>query len=124
MGKWCYYSSTIIREMTEPSMQLWADDTNNELAIFLSSKYVIRTNQSANYTKVIDESPCMEGYTYDWKHTLSHWVNYHFGNQVTVNFANASTVDNPKSEFVDVQILKYFLEEERRDHEKFWHSTS
>jgi hypothetical protein len=51
-------------------------------------------------------------------------VNYHFGNQVTVNFANASTVDNPKSEFVDVQILKYFLEEERRDHEKFWHSTS
>jgi hypothetical protein len=124
MGKWCYYSSTIIREMTEPSMQLWADDTNNELAIFLSSKYVIRTNQSANYTKVIDESPCMEGYTYDWKHTLSHWVNYHFGNQVTVNFANASTVDNPKSEFVDVQILKYFLEEERRDLEKFWHSTS
>jgi hypothetical protein len=106
MGKWCYYSSAIIREMTEPSMQLWADDTNNELAIFLSSKYVIRTNQSANYTKVIDESPCMEGYTYDWKHTLSHWVNYHFGNQVTVNFANASTVDNPKSEFVDVQILK------------------
>lgn len=97
---------TIIKRMTEPSMQLWTDDTNNEFAIFLNSKYVIRTNQSANYTKVIDESPCMEGYTYDWKHTLSHWVNYHFGNQVTVNITNASTVDNPKSEIVDDQRLK------------------
>lgn len=48
----------------------------------------------------------MEGYTYDWKHTLSHWVNYHFRNQETVNFINVSTVDNPKSEFVDLQILK------------------
>lgn len=55
---------------------------------------------------MIDESPCMQGYTYDWKHTLSHWVNYHFGNQVTVNIANASTVDNPKIEFLDVQSLK------------------
>ena len=92
--------------MTEPSMQLWTDDTSNEFAIFLNSKYVIRTNQSANYTKVIDESPCIQGYTYDWKHTLSHWVNYHFGNQVTVNIANACTVDNSKTEFLDVQTLK------------------
>ena len=88
--------------MTEPSMQLWTDDTNNEFAIFQNSKYAIRTNQSTNYTKVIDESPCMQGYTYDWKHTLSHWVNYHFGNQGTVNITNASTVDNPKTEFLDV----------------------
>jgi hypothetical protein len=158
--------------MTEPSMQLWTDDTSNEFAIFLNSKYVIRTNQSANYTKVIDESPCMQGYTYDWKHTLSHWVNYHFGNQVTVNIANASTVDNSKTEFLDVQTLKgpdsklkaeakvrrlhltyfdhpknkseskakikpktetlkchycnlkYFLDEERKEHEKFWHSST
>jgi hypothetical protein len=158
--------------MTEPSMQLWTDDTSNEFAIFLNSKYVIRTNQSANYTKVIDESPCMQGYTYDWKHTLSHWVNYHFGNQVTVNIANACTVDNSKTEFLDVQTLKgpdtklkaeakvrrlhltyfdhpknkseskakikpktetlkchycnskYFLDEERKEHEKFWHSST
>jgi hypothetical protein len=153
-------------------MQLWTDDTSNEFAIFLNSKYVIRTNQSANYTKVIDESPCMQGYTYDWKHTLSHWVNYYFGNQVTVNIANASTVDNSKTEFLDVQTLKgpdsklkaeakvrrlhltyfdhpknkseskakikpktetlkchycnlnYFLDEERKEHEKFWHSST
>jgi hypothetical protein len=158
--------------MTEPSMQLWTDDSSNEFAIFLNSKYVIRTNQSANYTKVIDESPCMQGYTYDWKHTLSHWVNYHFGNQVTVKIANASTVDNSKTEFLYVQTLKgpdsklkteakvrrlhltyfdhpknkseskakikpktealkchycnlkYFLDEERKEHEKLRHSTT
>jgi hypothetical protein len=90
------------REMTEPSMQLWTDHTNNEFAILLNSKYVIRTSQNANYTKMIDESPCMQGYTYDWKHTLSHWVNYHYGNQVVVNISDTSTVPNlePGSEVI------------------------
>jgi hypothetical protein len=156
------------REMTEPSMQLWTDHTNNEFAILLNSKYVIRTSQNANYTKMIDESPCMQGYTYDWKHTLSHWVNYHYGNQVVVNISDTSTVHNlePGSEVIQTSKkpnskstatrlhltyfkpsrpktesktklklkpevlkchycnLKYFLEEERKEHEKFWHTTN
>ena len=51
---------------------------------------MVRTSQDAIYTKMIDESPCMQGYTYDWKHTLTHWVNFHYGNQVQFNISDAS----------------------------------
>lgn len=79
--------------------KLWTDDANAEFAIFLNSKFVIKTNQNANYSKIIDESPCMQGYTYDWKHTLTHWVNFHYGNEVSVNISDDISDVSP----VDIQ---------------------
>ena len=148
------------QKLSEPRIQLWTDDTNGEFAIYLNSKYVVRTSQDAIYTKMIDESPCMQGYTYDWKHTLTHWVNFHYGNQVQVNISDASPEQVPESVMQNTKIpkikpiryylkpseprscvkgskgkskpeglkchfcnLKYFVEAERREHEKFWHDT-
>jgi hypothetical protein len=147
--------------MSEPRIQLWTDDANAEFAIFLKPKFVIKTNHDANYTKIIDESPCMQGYTYDWKHTLTHWVNYCFGNGVLVNISDDYPVDNQES-LIQTQAepkvkavryhnimhaktsishmesktklrsdllkchfcnLKYAMEVERKEHEKFWHSN-
>jgi hypothetical protein len=70
--------------MAEPQIQLWTDDSSSEFAIFLNSNYVIRTNQEVNYTKMVDESVCLQGFNYDWKHTLSQWVSYIFGNQLSL----------------------------------------
>lgn len=147
--------------MSEPRIQLWTDDANAEFAIFLNPKFVIKTNQKANYTKMIDESPCMQGYTYDWKHTLTHWVNFHYGNEVSVNISDVSPVDiqespiqtqrKPKPKAIRYHILrhskpnisnmksktklepellkchfcnlKYIMEVERKEHEKFWHGN-
>jgi hypothetical protein len=147
--------------MSEPRIQLWTDDANAEFAIFSNSKFVIKTNQNANYSKIIDESPFMQGYRYDWKHTLMHWVNYHYGNGVFVNLTDVSPVDTqdsliqtqkkPKAKAIRYHNLmhskprisntesktklkpellkchfcnlKYVMEVERREHEKFWHSN-
>ena len=70
--------------MSEPRIQLWTDDTSSQFAIFLNSKYVIRTDEKAKYSKLIDESVCLHGYDYDWKHTLSQWVTYLFGNKLSL----------------------------------------
>ncbi len=83
--------------MAEPRIQLWTDETEAEFAILLkNSHYVIKTNEKTAFTKMIDESAFMQGYSYDWKYTLSQWVNYHFGNQVLVNLSESSPVLNPK----------------------------
>lgn len=149
------------QKLSEPRIQLWTDDTNSEFAIYLNSKHVVRTSQDAIYTKMIDESPCMQGYTYDWKHTLTHWVNYRYGNGVSVNISDDYPVDiqeSPiqtqekskvkairyhnlmhskpsisnmesktklKSELLKCHFcnLKYVMEVERKEHEKFWHSN-
>jgi len=71
--------------MAEPRIQLWTDDSNSEFAIFLNSDYVIKTNQKIKYTKMIDESVCMQGYDYDWKHTLTQWVTFLFGNKLQIS---------------------------------------
>jgi hypothetical protein len=143
--------------MTENALQLWADDTNSQFAIFLKdSHYVVKTDQNSVYTKIVDESPCLEGFSYDWKYTLSHWVSYFFGNQVVINNflipdvqPQAKNQNKEKSkEYLKVPRpyiskapklkpelitkpkllkcrfcnLKYSVEGEREDHEKFWHS--
>ena len=151
--------------MAEPRIQLWTDDSNSEFAIFLNSDYMIRTNQKAKYTKVIDESICMQGYDYDWKHTLSQWVTFLFGNQFplpdNLDISNSkqqpADSDQTKNKFKRIRVprphnllrsskrkliskpkpnatlrtklikcnycnLKFCIDEERNEHEKFWHS--
>jgi hypothetical protein len=140
-------------------MELWADNTLSEFAIIYDSKFVIRTKEQGQYTKMIDKSEFVDGYELNWGYTLSQWVVFYLAN----NYAKILTGSNPdKSEFrlgetldqiahsdVDSSLswlsrgdkirtrrvqpkatlkchfcnLKYCLEEERSDHEKFWHSA-
>jgi len=151
--------------MSEPRIQLWADDTSSQFAIFLNSKYVIRTDEKAKYSKLIDESVCLQGYDYDWKHTLSQWVMYLFGNKLTLpnkpqilnlqkdvvesdkskkeskhfhiprphnlrksstNISKTQTKAKSKSKPAVIRCnfcnLKFCIDEERDEHERFWHS--
>jgi hypothetical protein len=140
-------------------MELWADNTLSEFAIIYDSKFVIRTKEQGQYTKMIDKSEFVDGYELNWGYTLSQWVVFYLAN----NYAKILTGSNPdKSEFrlgetldqiahsdIDSSLswlsrgdkirtrrvqpkatlkchfcnLKYCLEEERSDHEKFWHSA-
>jgi hypothetical protein len=140
-------------------MELWADNTLSEFAIIYDSKFVIRTKEQGEYTKMIDKSKFIDGYELNWGYTLSQWVVFYLAN----NYAKIITGSNrDKSEFklednLNDQIdpsdtdsglswlsqrekirarkvqpkatlkchfcnLKYCLEEERNDHEQFWHS--
>jgi hypothetical protein len=145
--------------MENSLMELWADNTLSEFAIIYDSKFVIRTKEQGQYTKMIDKSEFVDGYELNWGYTLSQWVVFYLAN----NYAKILTGSNPdKSEFrlgetldqiahsdVDSSLswlsrgdkirtrrvqpkatlkchfcnLKYCLEEERSDHEKFWHSA-
>ena len=123
-----------------------------------NSYYVIKTNQKTKFTKMIDESAFMQGYSYDRKYTLAQWVNYHFGNQVLVNISETASILNPEPQQEQVLSnrkgityflprskstspitesglelkpkglkchfcnLKYCLDDERKQHEEFWHS--
>lgn len=149
--------------MSEPRIQLWTDDSNTEFAIFLNSNYMIRTTPKVKYTKLIDESICLQGYNYDWKHTLSQWVNYLFGNQLTLphemdisnsqqrlidgtriepklehktlkpytllTSSNKKLISKPKPKLKPKLIkcnfckLKFCIDVERNEHEKFWHGA-
>ena len=141
-------------------MELWADNTLSEFAIIHDSKFVIRTKEQGQYTKMIDKSEFVDGYELNWGYTLSQWVVFYLAN----NYAKILTGSKPdKSEFklektlndqvvnsdIDSSLswlsrgdkirtrrvqpkatlkchfcnLKYCLEEERSDHEKFWHSA-
>lgn len=146
----------------ENQIQLWTDETNTEFAIFLeNSHYLIRTNQVGKYTRMVDESPYVDGYSYDWKYTLSQWVSYHFGNHLQLLSHNldlshnqplqASETKEKEKEKTGIRIkitriynifrrlrpepklkpkllkchfcnLKYYMDEELKEHEKFWHS--
>ena len=78
-----------------------------------NSYYVIKTNQKTKFTKMIDESAFMQGYSYDWKYTLAQWVNYHFGNQVLVNISETASILNPEPQQEQVlsnrKGITYFL---------------
>ncbi|HEY7109644.1 MAG TPA: hypothetical protein VH415_09470 [Nitrososphaeraceae archaeon] len=151
--------------MSEPRIQLWTDDSSSQFAIFLNSKYVIRTDEKAKYSKLIDESVCLQGYDYDWKHTLSQWVMYLFGNKLSlpdkpqISSFQQSIVESDKNKKKSKHFhiprphnlpknsnkisktqsqakskskqavikcnscnLKFCIEEERDEHERFWHS--
>jgi hypothetical protein len=149
--------------MFEPRIQLWTDDSSSEFAIFINSNCTIRTNQEVKYTKIVDESVCLQGFSYDWKHTLSQLVTYLFGNQIALpdklgisNLQQVAVTDQNKNELKRVRVpqphnslriynktstpktrptlkpklvkynfcnLKFYIDEERNEHEIFWHNN-
>ncbi|RPJ23488.1 MAG: hypothetical protein EHM25_15540, partial [Nitrosopumilales archaeon] len=77
-------------------MELWADNTLSEFAIIYDSKFVIRTKEQGEYTRMIDKSKFIDGYELNWGYTLSQWVVFYLAN----NYAKIITGSNrDKSEF-------------------------
>jgi hypothetical protein len=141
-------------------MHLWTDDAISEFAIIYNSRVMIRTKESVQFTKKIDESPYIEGYALNWGHTLSQWVVFYLANKYAKILLGSDHGKNefrleldPKSPEIDTEVdnrlswsyqpkikskiktirqkavlkchfcnLKYCLEEERKDHEEFWHN--
>jgi hypothetical protein len=140
--------------LNEKRVQLWTDNSFSEFAIVYDSRIVARTKQDANYNRMIDESSYVDGYQYDWNYTLSQWVPFYFSNKyisqalgrrkVAHKFKMevGSDIDNHQNSLFRVRErrvgqakpkpvlkchfcnLRYFVEEERTDHEKFWHSKN
>ena len=140
--------------MNEKRVQLWTDNTFSEFAIVFDSHIVVRTKEGANYDRMIDESSCIDGYEYDWGYTLSQWVPFYFSNKYVSQALGKrkidhefkmqldSDIDSPQSGFFRVidrkpsqakpkPVLKchfcnlrYCVEEERKEHEKFWHGKN
>lgn len=137
----------------EERMELWTDDTLSEFAIRFKSHVVVKTSNSANLVKMIDEAPYKEGFDLDWHYILSQWVICYLLRKypAVLNAARekreqeflANTESDKASIFYryirdwkpkpkyksDTRAglkchfcnLKYHLEEERKDHEEFWH---
>lgn len=124
--------------MADKRVQLWTDDTYNDFAIVLKPYILARTDENTKYTKVIDESDQGDRYSYDWKYTLSQWVNYHLSNGLPVRNQPESCKDSlksfdsmakPRSQSNSIILkchfcnLKYSIEAECQEHERFWHSN-
>jgi hypothetical protein len=120
---------------------------------FNSTIVVKSSNNPDALVKMIDECPYKEGYDVDWRYTLSQWVVYYLANKYAVLINSKIPVqkefnirdddDNeidalypPVSLAIKVKNkppklglkchfcnLKYCLEEEREQHEEFWHSN-
>jgi hypothetical protein len=143
-------------QKSERRMQLWTDDTHSEYTILFEGNNVAQSSHKVKYTKLIDQSPYVNGYDNDWNYTLSQWVVYYLLNkylilsrtreivkQVEFNIKDDDGVDSRipmvVSEHVEYKRkskpipkpdlrchfcnLKYCLEEERKEHEVFWHSN-
>jgi len=114
---------------------------------------VSTSNNPDAIVKMIDECPYEEGYDVDWRYSLSQWVVYYLANKYTVLINSKISIqkefnirddDNevvslypPINRAIKVKNkpppkpglkchccnLKYCLEEERKQHEEFWHSN-
>jgi hypothetical protein len=132
-------------------MELWSNDSLTEFAIKFNSTIVVNSSNNPNaIVKMIDECPYKEGYDVDWRYTLSQWVVYFLANKYAVlinskisiqkEFNIRDEVDNEiHSSCLVIKVknkpplkpglkcnfcnLKYCLEEEREQHEEFWHSN-
>ena len=138
--------------MSQERMELWSNDVLTEFTIKFNSVIVVTTsNNPDTIVKMIDECPYRPGYELDWHYTLSQWVVYYLANKFTVLLDSKSSIQkefNIRDEEIDVRShypvnptiklrnkpppkpglkchfcnLKYCLEEERTEHEEFWHS--
>ena len=139
--------------MSQERMELWSNDRLTEFTIKLNSVTVVTTSNNADMRTKIDECPYRSGYEFDWHYTLSQWVVYFLANKFTALLDSKTSVqkefnildedDNEiySSHNVSLVIkvknklapkpglkchfcnLKYCLEEERKQHEGFWHSN-
>ena len=133
-------------QMTENEIQLWTDKTFSQFAISINSQIIVKTDENVSYTNMIDETSYVTGYDINWHYTLAQWVIYYFSDKYITQVKSSS--DQPRA-FVSQNTnklrfvgrigrkakarqkaelkchfcnLKYCIEEERSEHEKFWHS--
>ena len=139
--------------MSQERMELWSNDSLTEFAIKFNSIFEVTTSDDLETMTKIDECPYRLGYEIDWHYTLSQWVVYFLANKFTALLDSKTTAqkefnireDNdcevyslynvglvikvknkppPKPGFkCHFCNFKYCLEEEREQHEEFWHSN-
>jgi|SRR6476659_707166 len=139
--------------MRQERMELWSNDSFTEFAIKFNSIFEVTTSDDPETMTMIDECPYRSGYEFDWRYTLSQWVVYFLANKFTAlldsktpkqkNFNIRDEDDNEIYSSYNVSLvikvknksppkpglkchfcnLKYCLEEEREQHEEFWHSN-
>jgi hypothetical protein len=139
--------------MSQQRMELWSNDILTEFAIKFNSIIVVTTSNNLDAMGKIDVCPYRPGYEFDWHYTLSQWVVYFLANKFTALLESKTSVqkefnirdedDNEiysshnVSRVIKVKNklppkpglkchfcnLKYCLEQEREQHEEFWHSN-
>ena len=138
--------------MSQERMELWSNDILTEFAIKFNSIIVVTTSNNLDAMGKIDVCPYRPGYEFDWHYTLSQWVVYFLANKFTALLDSKTPIQkefNIRDEEIDVRShypvnptiklrnkpppkpglkchfcnLKYCLEEERKQHEEFWHSN-
>ena len=138
--------------MSQERMELWSNDRLTEFAIKFNSVIVVTTSHNLETMIKIDECPYRLGYEIDWHYTLSQWVVYYLANKFTVLLDSKTSIPkefnirdqeiefsshHPPNPTIKVRYkllpkpglkchfcnLKYCLDEERKQHEEFWHSN-
>ena len=133
-------------------MELWSNDRLTEFTIKFNSVRVVTTSTNPDAMTKIDECPYRSGYEFDWHYTLSQWVVYFLANKFTALLDSKTSIPkefnirdeetefsshHPPNPTIKVRYklppkpglkchycnLKYCLEEERKQHEEFWHSN-
>jgi hypothetical protein len=74
------------------TIQLWTNQDQNQYAIRLEGKsdLLATTNQSAQYTDLVEESDYLEDLEYDWDYTLKHCINNNIDNIDNHSLAHSS----------------------------------
>jgi hypothetical protein len=140
----------MIQRAIEQRMELWSDDNLSEFGIKVNSGFVANTSNNAKLVKMIDWSLYKAGYDFDWNYTLSQWVIHYLLNKyatLTKYKSEEKEISTHPKETGSASLtymrdikpklrnkrapkrglkchfcnLKYCLEEERKDHEEFWH---
>ena len=137
--------------MSQERMELWSNDSLTEFAIKFNSIFEVMTSDDPEAMTKIDECLYRSGYELDWHYTLSQWVVYYLANKFTTlleskvqkefNIRDEDDNETYSSYTAALAIkvknkppakpglkcrfcnLKYCLEEERDQHEEFWHSN-
>src|SRR4029078_820217 len=135
--------------MSQERMELWSNDSLTEFAIKFNSIFEVTTSDDPEKMTMVDVCLYRSGYEVDWHYTLSQWVVYFLANkftglvdpQVQKEFDIRDEDDNEIYSSYDVGVaikvknkqtpkpglkchfcnLKYCLDEERKQHEEFWH---
>ena len=139
--------------MSQERMELWSNDSVTEFAIKFNSIFEVTTSDDTKTMTKIDECRYRLGYEFDWHYTLSQWIVYFLANKFTTLLDSKTSMQKEfnipdedgneiySSNNVNLVIklknklppkpglkchfcnLKYCLEEEREQHEEFWHSN-
>jgi hypothetical protein len=139
--------------MSQERMELWSNDSLTEFAIKFNSIFEVTTSDDTKTMTKIDECLYRPGYEFDWHYTLSQRIVYFLANKFTAlldsktsmqkefNIPDEDGNETYSSNNVSLVIkvknkllpkpglkchfcnLKYCLEEEREQHEEFWHSN-